>query len=893
MEKKTTFSSPTQNIHREKFISKQIRELFENPDFDVVPIIVSNDRHAVKEFREIISIFHSSNEWDVHLKALTYGMSLVKGGACNFISFIQQIPNLLPLFQETLLSFRSTLVKFSCLFIAQLAINLQTQFENTMDSLIPLVFKQTGNGTQIIADSCTHALLMICRYVQSPKVIKAITNEVSSKSAVHRSIVGQSICIIISSWDYSEYSKSLTLIEKTIQKLLTDASPDARAYAREANSLLFQNLGYGVATNSALKRRAYSFDYRQSIDRKKFNMAKPELNIEAIKNYIVQDDTEVIKANADEISKIVVRQMYSDNPLQSITAISLFPEIVFIIPDPFELQLICILDKALSSANSHVPRYQRLGSNMLTAVLKAFGPRKVLSSAIKLDNAKDYLDFITATLFADTSLLKDEEILSDIKALSKECSNIPSKLRSLIDSSFSVTSQSANESTPSVSKGFNSTSSVNECDISLKKPKLKLELNVVSESDNYTYTDPPIDTQDNTTKRVLFEQIDKETSPNSPDSPQQNTAVEETPPKNEKILVNSDFSRTQPVHKATLVQEVSKRKQNISIVQDSIFEIPENEEVKPKPVIKFVESVSPPIDRVQLSETESSIDLAESLKTNSIELAAKNNYETGFMTIRPESVAESSSSEIISDIFKSKEWNPRRQSSVFRKNYKEEAKLSQFSTHIGLSRGAKNYSPINLEDSVRNSLKDELMKNDSIPPFATERDPPFGVDDTASKLVIKLDLASEKALILKRINTQVLKSQGKDSKIYIPALLKLMRTEFREDAEECINNIIKMIGRYKTLDIIIPLMNDPNPRDAIEYIGRLAKQSSLEVRDKIGWIMPKLINLSTSQYPEIRKSAVFCVVDLWLSLGPSFESEVLKMTPVSRKLVSHYYEQKK
>jgi hypothetical protein len=89
-------------------------------------------------------------------------------------------------------------VKYSCLFVTQLAKPLEEPFDTAAESLMPVLFQRTTHGTQIIAKSCHHSVIAIVQHCHSRRLIAPILAERTSKAAVLRSIVSECIETIVS-----------------------------------------------------------------------------------------------------------------------------------------------------------------------------------------------------------------------------------------------------------------------------------------------------------------------------------------------------------------------------------------------------------------------------------------------------------------------------------------------------------------------------------------------------------------------------------------------------------------------------------------------------------------------------------------------------------------------
>jgi hypothetical protein len=214
--------------------SEQISTLFADPDSAVGVVAVANDRQVQKSLNQILASYSTAKDWEVQLDSVKQAMGIIKGGACNFISFVRQVDKLTPLLSDCIISLKSTLVKYGSLLVAQLAQKLAATFESPSITLIPILYRPTQNGTQIISDSCRYALHAIAHSVQSKKVLSCIIEGASSRSAVQRTVAANCIFIILTVWERDLLSSSFPLLEKSLGPLMSDSGAQARQFARDS-----------------------------------------------------------------------------------------------------------------------------------------------------------------------------------------------------------------------------------------------------------------------------------------------------------------------------------------------------------------------------------------------------------------------------------------------------------------------------------------------------------------------------------------------------------------------------------------------------------------------------------------------------------------------------------
>ena len=135
-----------------------------------------------------------------------------------------------------------------------MSVRLTNRFERTAESITPAMLNLIQNSAKVIATSGVVAMRYIVTHTQSTKLIPLILTGIESKSKdIRRLIVNLSfqlilfwflilsirhtyelLVIILSQWDTIYLDKHNHLIHDVIKKGLSDADPDARAYARKS-----------------------------------------------------------------------------------------------------------------------------------------------------------------------------------------------------------------------------------------------------------------------------------------------------------------------------------------------------------------------------------------------------------------------------------------------------------------------------------------------------------------------------------------------------------------------------------------------------------------------------------------------------------------------------------
>ena len=228
---KKTFNIKEKNIPTTAEIIEQTKNQFENAGVELSPIKIRSENQAFQEIEYLASKIDEKNEWDVQIKAIKRGMSLINGNALKFESFYINLFKISDGLIKGALNLRSQLVKLSCLFLSQLAKSLGSKFDIMGDVITPLS-KQTSHGTLIIAESCKLTILQIAKNCQKKSILNSIIELSNSKSNNIRQISIESLILIFQNWDKSLLLKNIEIFSKVLIELLSDSNQDVRNYTK-------------------------------------------------------------------------------------------------------------------------------------------------------------------------------------------------------------------------------------------------------------------------------------------------------------------------------------------------------------------------------------------------------------------------------------------------------------------------------------------------------------------------------------------------------------------------------------------------------------------------------------------------------------------------------------
>lgn len=211
-------------------ITAETEQMFANAGQDIPPIELDDPYGEIEYLKKMID---KNSDWDEQVQAMEHLTGLINGNALENEAFRHELPSLYTGLSDAVKNLRSALVKRSCLLISQLAREMGNNFDRFGDFITPLS-TQLSHGTQIIAESCKYTILIIVKHCQTRKILSSIIDLSSKKGSPSRNVISESYFIIISTWNLDSFQSFWKTLEKSIIELCSDASPDARSFARDS-----------------------------------------------------------------------------------------------------------------------------------------------------------------------------------------------------------------------------------------------------------------------------------------------------------------------------------------------------------------------------------------------------------------------------------------------------------------------------------------------------------------------------------------------------------------------------------------------------------------------------------------------------------------------------------
>ncbi|KAJ4747074.1 CLIP-associating protein [Rhynchospora pubera] len=150
------------------------------------------------------------------------------------------------------------------------------------------------------------------------------------------------------------------------------------------------------------------------------------------------------------------------------------------------------------------------------------------------------------------------------------------------------------------------------------------------------------------------------------------------------------------------------------------------------------------------------------------------------------------------------------------------------------------------------------------------------------------------SLILEMLNNQ--KSAMEDSiEIVFEKLIhgtKDIVSKVSDEAHKCLNILLTQYDPFRCLGVVVPLLVSEDEKSLVvcincltKIVGRLSQE---EVMTQLPTFLPALFDAFGNQSPDVRKTVVFCLVDIYIMLGKAFLPYLEGLSSTQLRLVTIY-----
>ncbi|XP_024364725.1 CLIP-associated protein isoform X2 [Physcomitrium patens] len=146
---------------------------------------------------------------------------------------------------------------------------------------------------------------------------------------------------------------------------------------------------------------------------------------------------------------------------------------------------------------------------------------------------------------------------------------------------------------------------------------------------------------------------------------------------------------------------------------------------------------------------------------------------------------------------------------------------------------------------------------------------------------------------------QMLKNQkdrlNKDTEILLEKLLQSARdtdAKVSAAADLCLNAVLMELDTYRCLSVVVPLLESENEKTLVTCISCLTKLVSRlppeELTSQLNSFLPMLFDAFGNQDADVRKTVVFCLVEIYIVLGKAFVPYLGSLSSTQLRLVTLY-----
>ncbi|CAN6228765.1 unnamed protein product [Urochloa humidicola] len=150
------------------------------------------------------------------------------------------------------------------------------------------------------------------------------------------------------------------------------------------------------------------------------------------------------------------------------------------------------------------------------------------------------------------------------------------------------------------------------------------------------------------------------------------------------------------------------------------------------------------------------------------------------------------------------------------------------------------------------------------------------------------------SLIAEMLNNQ--KDAIEDSiEIVLEKLLHVTKdavAKISNEANQCLNVLLAKYDPFRCLTVIVPLLVSDDEKILVvcincltKLVGRLSQE---ELIDQLPTFLPALFDAFNNQSPDVRKTVVFCLVDIYIMLGKGFAPYLEGLSSTQLRLVTIY-----
>ncbi|CAN7983080.1 unnamed protein product, partial [Ixodes hexagonus] len=210
-------------------------EMFVRMFEDVPRVQVYSPKELEQELTKLRQVFaESSTDWERRVDGLRHMRSLLIAGAADYEELFINLKLLEPSFQALVRDLRSQVVREACITIAYLSQQLGQKLDRFSEAVLPALINLIPNSAKIMSTSGIVTIRFIIEHTHASRLIPVITLNLSSKSKEIRKLCFEFLDQLLHTWPTHTLERHIAILQEAIKKGISDADPEARAYARKA-----------------------------------------------------------------------------------------------------------------------------------------------------------------------------------------------------------------------------------------------------------------------------------------------------------------------------------------------------------------------------------------------------------------------------------------------------------------------------------------------------------------------------------------------------------------------------------------------------------------------------------------------------------------------------------
>lgn len=210
-------------------------EMFVRMFEDVPRVQVYSAKELEQELTKLRQVLsESSTDWERRVDGLRHLRSLLIAGAADYEELFVHLKLLEPSFQALVRDLRSQVVREACITIAYLSQQLGQKLDRFSEAVLPSLINLIPNSAKIMSTSGIVTVRFIIEHTHASRLIPVITLNLSSKSKEIRKLCFEFLDQLLHTWPTHTLERHIAILQEAIKKGISDADPEARAYARKA-----------------------------------------------------------------------------------------------------------------------------------------------------------------------------------------------------------------------------------------------------------------------------------------------------------------------------------------------------------------------------------------------------------------------------------------------------------------------------------------------------------------------------------------------------------------------------------------------------------------------------------------------------------------------------------